>query len=141
MWKGVVTMEKFTNKLKQFMMGRYGVDQLSMALLILTLILSLLNGFIGGVLLKLLTITAIILCYFRILSKNLYKRQQENFKFLRLWHPIKNAYLRKWNRLKGMKTHKYFKCPKCKQTLRVPRGKGKICITCPKCKHELHKRT
>lgn len=134
-------MEKLTNKLKQFMVGRYGVDQLSMALLTLTLILSLLNGFIGSTILTVLTLASLFLCYFRILSKKLYQRQQENFKFLRIWHPIKNTCIRKWNHLKGMKTHKYYKCPECKQTLRVPRGKGKICITCPKCKHELHKRT
>ena len=134
-------MEKFMDKLKHFMIGRYGIDQLSVALLIFSLVLSLLNGFIVSTILTIVDLGAIFLCYFRILSKNLYARQQENFKFLRIWHPVKNASLRKWNRLKGMKTHKYFKCPECKQTLRVPRGKGKVCITCPKCKHELHKRT
>lgn len=134
-------MDKLTEKLKRFMIGRYGVDQLSIALLILSLVVALCNGFVDSIILTILDLGAIFLCYSRILSKNRYARQQENFKFLRIWHPIKNACLRKWNRLKGMKTHKYFKCPKCGQTLRVPRGKGKVCVTCPKCKQELHKRT
>ena len=134
-------MDKLITKLKHFMIGRYGIDQLSLALLIFSLVLSLINGLIHNSILTFIDLSAIFLCYFRILSKNLYARQQENFKFLRLWHPIKNTFLRKWNYLKGMKTHKYFKCPNCKQKLRVPKGKGKVCITCPKCKHELHKRT
>ena len=28
------------------------------------------------------------------------------------------------------KQYKFFKCPMCKQEVRVPRGHGKICITC-----------
>lgn len=134
-------MDKLIAKFKHFMRGRYGIDQLSIALLIFSLVLSLINGLIHSSLLTVVDLCALFLCYFRVLSKNLYARQQENFKFLRIWHTLKNTFLNKWHYVKGMKTHKYFKCPNCKQKLRVPRGKGKVCITCPKCKHELHKRT
>ena len=37
--------------------------------------------------------------------------------------------------------HRYFTCPRCHQTVRVPRGKGKIAITCPKCKEKFTKKT
>ena len=33
-------------------------------------------------------------------------------------------------------TYRFFKCPQCRQIVRVPKGRGKICITCPKCKTE-----
>ena len=37
--------------------------------------------------------------------------------------------------------HRYFDCPKCRQPVRVPRGKGKIMITCPKCKERFQRKT
>jgi ribosomal protein L37AE/L43A len=66
---------------------------------------------------------------FRMLSKNVYKRYEENRKYLR--------FLDRWKD----KEHRYYDCPKCKQTVRVPRGKGKISITCPTCKEKFVKKT
>ena len=37
--------------------------------------------------------------------------------------------------------NRYFICPRCRQTVRVPRHKGKIAITCPKCKERFERRT
>lgn len=124
--------------LKKKMVGRYGVDQLSMALLLTGLILMMVTLPIKWLLIRLLSLIPIILCYYRIFSKKIYKRQQENFKFIRFYTPI----LKKMNlikkRFKERKTHRYFKCPTCKQTLRVPKGKGNISITCPKCQNTFH---
>ena len=66
---------------------------------------------------------------FRSLSRNTYKRYQENRKFLQFF-----------NRLKD-RQNRYFDCPKCRQVVRVPRGKGKIAITCPRCKEKFVKKT
>lgn len=44
-------------------------------------------------------------------------------------------------RLKQRKTHRFFKCPECGVTVRVPKGKGKIKITCPKCKNAFVRNT
>ena len=44
-------------------------------------------------------------------------------------------------KVKSDATHRVYKCPKCKQTLRVPRGKGKILITCSNCGHKFQKKT
>ncbi|PHV71413.1 hypothetical protein CS063_05025 [Sporanaerobium hydrogeniformans] len=126
---------------KKFMQGRYGVDQLSIFLLLLSLPLSLILAFIDFPYLSLITYVPLILCYLRIFSKNISKRQQENFRFLRYWYPTKKKALGYWSRLKGMKTHRYYHCPQCKQALRVPKGRGNIRITCPKCKAEFSKRT
>ena len=67
---------------QNFMRGRYGVDQLSFALLILYFVITILGTafripYIGYVALLL-----IVWCWFRILSRNTYKRSQENAK---LW--------------------------------------------------------
>ena len=36
---------------------------------------------------------------------------------------------------------RYFRCPNCKQKVRVPKGKGTIEIRCPKCNTKFIKRT
>ena len=124
------------NWLKKFMYGRYGGDQLSKALLILSFILIILAGFLPTSLSSLVFIGYIptLVCIFRMFSKNIYKRQQENYKYLKIKNSVVIWFKQKLNRAKDSKTHKYFTCPDCKQKLRVPRGQGKISVTCPKCK-------
>lgn len=129
------------NWLKKVMAGRYGVDQLSNGMLILSITIIAI-----GMLTKvneLSTIAVLILgvSYFRILSKNINKRYEENLKFLKKWNPIKSKWLSFTNRIKQSKTHKFFKCPSCAKELRVPKGKGKINITCPSCNTKFEKRT
>lgn len=125
------------NWFKKFMYGRYGIDRLSRELLILSFILSVIASFLPKYLFGLGIIGYILMfaCVLRIFSRNIYKRQMENYKYI----TIKNYVLARFNntiiRLKALKTHKYFTCANCKQKLRVPRGKGKISITCPKCKN------
>ena len=122
---------------QNFMRGRYGVDQLSFALLILYFVITILGTafripYIGYVALLL-----IVWCWFRILSRNTYKRSQENAKFMGWIYPIQNKWRTKKREFQDRKTHKYYNCPNCKQRLRVPKGRGTITITCPKCKQSL----
>ena len=80
-----------------------------------------------------------IYVYFRMFSKDHQKRYQENVKFLE----TKNKFLKKVRSekaiMKQRKTHHIYKCPTCRQKIRIPKGKGRICITCPKCKTEFTK--
>ena len=124
------------NWLKKFMYGRYGADQLSRALIILSFILILILGFLPSNLSSLVVIGYIptVICIFRIFSKNIFKRKQENYRYLKWESSVTKWSKQKLNRAKDSKTHKYFTCPDCKQKLRVPRGQGKISVTCPKCK-------
>ena len=121
------------NAIQRFMYGRYGNDQLGFFLLGLSVALSLLATVLNFGILNLLAEVVIFYALFRMLSRNTYKRREENNKFLRKVNPFL-----KWFRLQQTmrkdKAHRYFKCPNCSQYLRVPRGKGKITVTCRSCR-------
>lgn len=134
-------MNRLKNWLKKITLGCYGTDQLSLTLLGLGLFLCLVTLPSKSGAIRLIPFIPIVLCYYRVFSKNTYKRQQENFKFIRFYTPILKSCHILQKRLKDRKTHRYFTCPNCKQTLRVPKGKGNIAITCPKCNTVLHKRS
>lgn len=134
------------NWFRRFMMGRYGVDQLSnftfVVYIILIIFQMIFRRTIAGSVLMALSYAVVLLYFFRVFSRNIYKRQRENQKFLQMWNPVKNyfKYLKMCvQERKGVK--KLFRCPKCHQIIRVPKGKGKIAITCPKCRFEFIKRT
>ena len=118
---------------RTFMAGRYGTDKLGLTTLCAALVMSLLSSFIPVLPVKLvLTLAYYGLMFwtlFRMFSRNTYARYEENRKFLRFFDKIKD------------REHRYFACPKCRQTVRVPRGKGKIAITCPKCREKFIKKT
>jgi hypothetical protein len=119
------------------MFGRYGGDDLSKALLVLSFILLIIVDFLPKSLSILVVIAYIpaVICIFRILSRNIYMRRNENYKYLKIKNKVMAWFKYKLNKVEVGKTHKYFTCPNCKQKLRVPRRQGKISITCPKCKN------
>lgn len=127
--------------LKRFMAGRYGVDQLSIVLLIVSMLFSLLSMILQIQIMNSISLAAIIFVFFRILSKNITKRYQENKKFLKYWNPIKNKITSKKRRLKNSRYYRYYNCTNCKQTLRIPKGKGNVVITCPKCSTKISKKS
>ena len=138
----------FRQKLQNFMMGRYGMDQLNMAMTILALVLTLLAAVTGWGILSTIGTVLLVLTFFRTYSRNISARYQENVKFMpywqklmNLWYRMKRWFQQKQQQWKDRKTHRYFSCPSCHQTLRVPKGKGKIKISCPKCKTELIRKT
>lgn len=128
-------------KLQQFMMGRYGVDQLSRVLLFLSLGILVVSMLTRWSLLYLLALLLLGYVYFRMFSRNVQKRYAENQKFLNFRYRLvakKDAQKKQWAQ---RDVYRYFKCPNCKQKVRVPKGKGRICITCPKCRIEFIKKT
>ncbi len=124
---------KLDKGLRSFMAGRYGTDRLNMVILCTGLAASLLSMFTpsakADLLLTLLSYGLMIWAICRSLSRNTYARYQENRKFLQFFDRLKD------------RQHRYFDCPKCRQMVRVPRGKGKISITCPRCKEKFVKKT
>ena len=128
------------NKLRSFMEGRYGYDQLSLCLVIIGCIITFILSFIRFPLYRCIGLIPMVLAFLRILSKNREKRYIENQKFLNIWLPISRKMKMKFDQLKD-REHKYYKCPTCKKTLRVPSNRGKIEISCPHCGTKFKKRT
>ena len=134
-------MNKFKAKLTAFMYGRYGVDEFGRFLMGVALVLLIITIFIRIPILYYFALAVLVYAYFRILSKNRSKRYEENRAYANLRYKFvcrKQTFV---NRMKDSKTHRIFKCPNCSQKIRVPRGKGKICIKCPKCRIEFIKKT
>ena len=129
------------NFLRNFMAGRYGPDHLNTALIILSIAVSLIARLVNFSVLVYLSYLFLLLAVLRMLSRNIPKRRAENDRFLRYWSPVKQKCKRLFDKSKNLKTHKFFKCPSCKNNLRVPRGKGKLQITCPKCGERFIKKT
>lgn len=127
--------------LQNFMRGRYGVDQLSFALLIIYFIITITSMLTGYPMVGNFALLIVFYCWFRIFSRNTYKRSGENTKYLQMTYPMRTWFARKKKRHTDKKTYKFYKCPSCKQELRVPKGKGNLTITCPKCKTKFDKRT
>ncbi len=134
-------LTKTVAKYRQFMYGRYGADELSLALVIVSMVLMAISNFDK---LKFFYFVALIplgIALWRSLSRNTNSRYNERLKFLQIIAGPKEKIKLFTNRIRDRKTHKYFTCANCKATLRVPKGRGKINITCPKCGNQMIKKT
>ncbi len=124
-------------KFARFMAGRYGVDQLNKAMLavcaVMLIIAMIFNGTRVAALLWLLAFALLVLSYFRMLSKNTYRRAGENNRYLRVMYSVKKEAIMAKERWVQRKDYKFFRCPACRTSLRVPKGKGKVNIVCRKC--------
>lgn len=133
-------MKNLKSKLSRFFYGRYGVDDLGRFLFLLYVVLailaSLLSFFIKPVIIKiiniLLTLFAIYI-FWRMMSRSIYKRMNENRRFLSIKAKTVGWFQLQKSKFRDRKTHIYRKCPKCKSTLRLKRISGKHTAVCPKC--------
>jgi ribosomal protein L37AE/L43A len=123
-------------KLMRFMVGRNGNDQLNLFLYAVDAVLLIAATLIGGQVGRWMFAAVLVLLgyiYFRMFSRNLTKRREENGKFLRLLYSVQAGLKIRREKWVQRKDYKFFTCPSCKTTLRVPRGNGKIKIVCRKC--------
>lgn len=123
-------------KLSRFMMGRNGQDQLNLFLTVVCLVLLVLSAFIRGgfgSFLNGLALALLILSWFRMLSRNLPRRRAENERYLRRRYQVTGCLRRLKTRWEQRRDYRFFTCPSCHTTLRVPKGRGKIRIVCRKC--------
>lgn len=132
--------DNLKEKFIKFMQGRYGADQLSQFLSYINLILILVALFTKESKLYYVIFVLLFLQNFRMFSKNITARYNENQKFLTITSPIRRFFTRTTRNVKD-KDYKYIKCEKCNQELRVPKKKGKIQVTCKNCKNKFQIRT
>lgn len=128
-------------KMRSFMYGRYGYDELSRTVSIATVILVLLSLVPHLQFLSPLALALWIWILVRSFSKNLSKRQRERSAYLQFTGRITNWFRVRKRAWVDRKTHRYFTCSNCKKTMRVPKGRGKIRITCPHCHKAIIKKT
>lgn len=132
--------KSFSERTRRFFEGRNGSDALSRALiwgaLALLVVSMLTESVLNGVLSNILWAVSLIVMafgYFRIFSKDIYRRQAENEKYQKFTRKLFGDPATRAGRRAEKKQHKHFSCPACKAKMRVPRNKGKVKITCAKC--------
>ena len=143
--------QNMKERLRKFMEGRYGADELNRFLTVCGWVLLLLGFVLSafssravtalGSLLVTLSWVLLIFSIFRTLSKNTSQRASENYKYFVCKNKVLGWFRRLKTRWQDRKVHRYFRCPQCHATVRVPKGKGKIRITCPHCKHQFVKKS
>lgn len=91
----------------------------------------------------LIALAAFILLYeiYRILRPGVEKRREENAAYLQMKARVKAWLAMQKSRFDGRNTYRYFQCPSCRQSLRVPKGRGTVMITCPKCHAQFEKKS
>ncbi len=134
-------MNRIRGWIENFMTGRYGTDNLSRFLLIVCVVLLVINIFSGNSIIYILALALLVWSYFRTFSRNIAQRSAENDKYLDIVDRVKGFFQGNGGRSVRSKDYHIYKCPSCGQKIRVPRGKGRICITCPKCHTEFQKRS
>lgn len=129
------------DRLRTFMMGRRGLDALSIALTVLFVLLSQFTRYSPLMLVRLLPALLFFLVVFRILSQNSDKRARENDIFLSYWNPLWHRVTGLFSKVRQSGQYRFYRCPSCRQEVRVPKGRGKIEIICPKCRGHFIKKT
>lgn len=127
-------------KLQRFMWGRYGTDRFNQVLMFFAIVL-LLISFLGGGIFYLLATAVMVYAYIRMFSRNISKRSKENQWYLKQEMKVRSFFIKKKKELVQRKDYHIYKCPNCKQKIRVPKGKGRIAITCKRCGNEFIKKS
>ena len=133
-------------KFMRFMQGRNGVDQFArftMGVALAAIVLTLFTGTRSGIgaFLDLFGMAAIVYTYFRIFSKNISKRYQENQKYLQMTDKLRARFQKEKRMMSQSKDYHIYSCPGCGQKIRIPRGGfKKVEIECPKCHTKFIKR-
>lgn len=127
-------------KLIRFMQGRYGNDRLGQVMLMVALVCMVLSLF-RIPFISTIGLAVLVLTYYRIFSRQIAKRAAENQKYMQLEWKVRAKLQKRRQALTQRKTHRIFKCPNCRQKIRVPRHKGRIAISCRKCGTEFIRKT
>lgn len=133
-------MDKMRASFARFMSGRYGADQLSYAMVIGALVMTVIGALSGLGILTLMADALLIVMFVRMFSRDRLRRAHENQVYLEKTQNVRRAATEWLNRMKNSKKYRYYSCPKCKTRLRVPRGVGNVTITCKSCGEKFDKK-
>ena len=129
------------DKIYRFMQGRYGTDDFYKFLFWVALIGIVINWFFKSQLLSFAVTLILVYAMYRVLSKNHSARYAENQRYLQATAKIRYWFDQQKKLMEERKYRQIYTWPKCRQKIRIPKGKGKIMIRCPKCHHEFQKRS
>lgn len=126
-------MNKFKQKFFEVMCGRNGMDDIGRVIFIVSLLVFFFAAFMRNSSLQVVALAGLVYTIYRVFSKDLRNRQEENQKYLQFLNFQKM-------RFEMRKDYRIFKCKGCGRNIRVPKGKGKLEITCPLCgRKEIHR--
>ncbi len=108
------------NRLQRFMAGRYGVDKMNQVLSVCSLILIVFGIFFKVSLLYWVGLAVINYIYFRMLSKDIPRRYAENQAFLQQYYRLTGWFTGKKQSMERNNGYRIYKCPQCRQKVRVP---------------------
>lgn len=135
------------DKFRNMFMGRQGMDEFSkfmfwsgLSQIALSCLLTKpLNGALSS-LFFFFGMFMLIFSFVRAFSRKLQQREMENMVYLRWLDKKRRERQAAKERRSQRKDFCFFKCPGCRQYLRVPRGKGKIHINC-RCGYTMYRKT
>ena len=131
----------FQRKMAEWMRGRNGSDELATCALLLALVFVILNLFLRTIFLSVVAVALLVYAWWRMASKNLEARENENGVFCEFLGPVRPWVRNPVAAAQEAKKYKHFTCPNCQQRIRVPRGKGNLRVRCPKCQERFKVRT
>lgn len=124
---------KLVDGFNRFMYGRYGADPLFYVLFFAFLVLNLLGNLLRVHIVWALSFVPAVFALFRYYSRNLYRRREENRKFLAAWARVKGAFSLLGSRVRDRKVCRYRRCKACRAVLRLPIKRGRHSAVCPRC--------
>lgn len=134
-------MAGFRERMAKFMYGRYGTDELSRIYLILAIACLAVHLLTRSIFFYLAGMVLLIYGIYRSFSKNTAKMSAQNQKYMTWRYKLVVKYNQTKKQWAQRRDYRFYRCPDCRQKVRVPRGRGKIAITCPKCKTEFIKKS
>ncbi len=123
----------FKERIARFFIGRNGPDRFYRFLIICCLVLLVINLFVRSAVIYTAELLLLGYAFFRFMSKNIYKRQAENRKYMELENKVTGFFRLQKRKFSDRKTHVYRTCPSCKKHLRLPKKKGQHNVCCPVC--------
>lgn len=136
-------LQQLFYKLQQFMYGRYGAfDAFSIFVAVLYILIAIVAQLARLPYLAIINYLLLLFILYRMLSKNISRRQRENQKFLQIFSMVTGK-LKTWKMILTDREHRYFRCPKCSSLLRIPKSvkHKKIELHCKNCGNYFIKKT